>query len=87
MQSASVKNSPFCIVAQMGDVSNVFIAVLLNFHLFRSVSPRKEIHLAALGVKRKIGHFNQTTRVQTYLGNPSYYTRMRNPWIKIFELV
>jgi hypothetical protein len=73
MQSTSVKNSPFGIVAQMGDISNVFIAVLLNLHLFGGMSPRKKIHLAALSIKRKVGHFNQTARVQTYLGNPSYY--------------
>jgi hypothetical protein len=72
VRSTCVVDDPLGVVAQMGNVCNVFIAVLLYPHLFHCVRPRIEADFAALSIKRKVGHFNLTSCMQTNLGDPSY---------------
>lgn len=71
----------------MGGVGDVLVAVLLYFHLFDRVRPRVEVDLATLGVERKVRHFDETTRVQTYLRHPGDHARVRYPRVEVFHFV
>lgn len=66
----------------MGCVCDVFVAVLLDFHLVDGVRPRVEIDLAALGVERKVRHFNHASRVKADLRHPGDHSRAAYPRVE-----
>jgi hypothetical protein len=67
---------PLGVVAQVREICHVFIAKLLDFHLFICVRPGVEVDFATLCVEWKVSYVDETFRVQTYLGHPRDHARV-----------
>ena len=67
-------------------VGHIFVAKLLNFHLFGGVRPRVEAYLTTLRVEWKVGYFYEAARVQSNLGHPGHLSVRTHPRIEVFKL-